>query len=371
MSFNKSLCVALGVLAATSVMAYEQSFETGTTVGDPLDLAGWGGYGTYSNTPAARVLNAGVPLTSESHNIHLAVDGWVTNTLPGTANSDAQLDMLVKVALPDEALSGMTDEDAKFAMAIDSNGELKYWNGNWTSLGTPAYEEGTWIRVAVIYDYAGKRCKVSVDGNPCVTATGYKAASGGTAGEGGPWYPLIKTASTISSLKVVGTTALDDVKVAYGPNSEYTPQYIDPTSGQSITVAKTPSEEGAADVAVPLSWFDKNNVTTNAVNAPDTSGMTIADKYVTGLDPNDGSKFEMAGMTMTKVGDVVKAVVTVPATTLAPGYTLKVQTKNGASGDWDAGTAPSAGGTATITLPSGSSNVSYFRMVVEPTASNP
>ena len=115
MSFNKSLCVALGVLAATSVMAYEQSFESGTTVGNTIEqspLPGWGGYGAYSNTTAeARTLVAGVPLTNATHDVHLAVDGWVTNTLDGTAG-DAQLDMLVKVAKPDEELSGMSDGEA-------------------------------------------------------------------------------------------------------------------------------------------------------------------------------------------------------------------------------------------------------------------
>ena len=58
MSFNKSLCMVLSALAVSSVMAYDESFETGTTVGDPLELAGWGGYGTYSNTTARTV---GIP----------------------------------------------------------------------------------------------------------------------------------------------------------------------------------------------------------------------------------------------------------------------------------------------------------------------
>ena len=171
MSFNKSLCMVLSALAVSSVMAYDESFETGTTVGDPLELAGWGGYGTYSDT-TARTLKAGTPLVSPTtHNIHLAVDGWVTNTLTGAQTGDAQLDMLVKVALPDEDLSGMSDGDAKFAMAIDRDGTLKYWTGTgWTALGSTTYGEGDWIRVAVVYNNGTtvKRCKVSVDGNACL-----------------------------------------------------------------------------------------------------------------------------------------------------------------------------------------------------------
>ena len=63
MSFNKSLCTVLGVLAISSVMAYEQSFESGTVGNEFTGLSGWGGYGTYSNT-TARSLAAGLPLTN-------------------------------------------------------------------------------------------------------------------------------------------------------------------------------------------------------------------------------------------------------------------------------------------------------------------
>ena len=73
MSLNKSLFTALGVLAISSVMAYEQSFESGTPGNEFTGLSGWGGYGTYSNT-AARTLAAGVPLTTANHAVHLAVD---------------------------------------------------------------------------------------------------------------------------------------------------------------------------------------------------------------------------------------------------------------------------------------------------------
>ena len=353
MSLNKSLFTALGVLAISSVMAYEQSFESGTPGNEFTGLSGWGGYGTYSNT-AARTLAAGVPLTSANHAVHLAVDGWVTNTLEGTANSDAQLDMLVKVAKPDEALSGMSDTEAKFAMAIDDDGTLKYWDGDsWESLGLSAFEENDWIRVAVIYDNAGQRCKVSVDGNACVTEDGYKAATG--SDKNGPWYPVLQTTTAISSLKVVGTTALDDVKVAYGSNSSYVPQYKD-ANGNDVVVDK-----GGVDV--PLAWFDQNNVATNATTAPDSSGMTIADKYQTGMDPNGNEKFELKSMSMTKSGETVTATITVPACT-PPSGSVKIQTTADKSGSWtDGATLDPGAESAQITL--GSGNVTYFRMVLD------
>jgi len=359
MSFNKSLCVALGVLAATSVMAYEQSFETGTTEGNPLDLAGWGGYGTYSNT-VDQTLAAGTPIAG-AHTKHLAVDGWVTNTLTGATETDAQLDMLVKVARPDEELSGMSDTEAKFAMAIDTNGLLKCWMNNaWVALSSTAFTEGQWIRVAVIYDKDGQRCKVSVDGNACVTANGFKAATG--ADTNGPWYPVIRTTTAISSLKVVGTTALDDVKVAYGSNSSYEPTYNDPSTGNPITTDMAAAS--GSDVAIPLAWLDKNNIDVTNPNAPDyaTSGMKVADKYQTGMDPNGGETFAMKSMTMTESAGTVTATVNVPACT-PPTGTVKIKTSADKS-SWSAGTAVDPGATS-VSVPLASGNVTYFRMVLD------
>lgn len=368
MSLNKSLCLALGVTAgmliATNAMAtdYAESFES-CAEGASLELAGWGGYGTYSNTTAeARTLLAGTPLvTPTTHNIHLAVDGWVTNTL--TTAGDAQLDMLVKVACPDEPLSGMSDTEAKFAMAIDQDGTLKYWDGDsWESLGLSAFTENTWIRVAVVYNNGTtvKRCKVSVNGNACVTPNGYTDATGSETG--GPWYPTLDQSMTqISSLKVVGTTALDDIKVTYETSSSYAPTYQN-ADGSVVTVSKTPAT-GAA-IAVPLGWFDQNNVATATNTATDGSGMTIADKYQTGIDPNSGEKFEMKSMSMTKDGSTVTAEITVPACNPPTGMgTVKIQTSADKS-SWSAGTAVDPGATsASVDLSSG--NVTYFRMVLD------
>ena len=358
MSLNKSLCTVLGVLAVSSVMAFEQSFEgEGIVVGNALELAGWGGYGTYSNT-VDQSLAAGVPI-SGAHTKHLAVDGWVTNTLTGATETDAQLDMLVKVARPDEELSGMSDTEAKFAMAIDTNGLLKCWMNNaWVALSSTAFTEGQWIRVAVIYDKDGQRCKVSVDGNACVTANGFKAATG--ADTNGPWYPVIRTTTAISSLKVVGTTALDDVKVAYGSNSSYEPTYNDPSTGNPITTDMAAAS--GSNVAVPLAWLDKNNIDVTVADAPDGSGMKVADKYQTGMDPNGGDAFVMKDMSMAIVSDTVKATVQVPACT-PPSGNVKIQTSTNKSSWTDGATLAPGATSAQLTLESG--NVTYFRMVLD------
>ena len=168
-----------------------------------------------------------------------------------------------------------------------------------------------------------------------------------------------KPRSDISSLKVVGTTALDDVKVTQVASSSYVPTYNDPTTDKPITVAKTGS---AGSVDVTLAWLDKNNVPADATDAADGSGMKVADKYALGLDPNNGSKFEMSDMTMAKDGNTVTATITVPACT-PPSGTVKIQTSADKS-NWKDGASLASGATsANVTLEDG--NVTYFRMVLD------
>jgi len=298
-------------------------------------------------------------LTNTTHNVHLAVDGWVTNTLDGTTG-DAQLDMLVKVAKPDEELSGMSDGEAKFAMAIDLDGKLKYYTGStWAALGDTVYTDDQWIRVAVVYDDNGQKCKVSVDGVACVTPGGYRTATTNVA-TGGAWYPLLNDATKISSLKVVGTTALDDIKVTYVSNSSYVPTYNDPSTGAPVTTNMVAAS--GSGVAIPLAWLDKNNIDVTVADAPDGSGMKVADKYQTGMDPNGGETFAMKDMSMEVVSSTVKATVTVPACTPPTGV-VKIQTSTNKSSWNDGATLDSGATSAQITLESG--NVTYFRMVLD------
>ena len=159
----------------------------------------------------------------------------------------------------------------------------------------------------------------------------------------------------IASLKVVGTTALNDVKVAYNSNSSYVPEYKD-ASGNDIVVAQT------GGVNVPMSWFDQNSIATNVTTATDGSGMTIADKYQTGMDPNGGETFAMKSMTMTESAGTVTATVTVPACT-PPTGAVKIQTSANKSAWTDGATLAPGATSAPVTL--GSGNVTYFRMVLD------
>lgn len=345
---RKSMFVALGAAAgvfggyADTPATLPQNFESADVDAAVTTLTGWTGYGTIEET-ASQTLSAGAPVSGD-HTKNLAVDGWVAADLTstGASTNDRQLDMLVKVARPDDALDGIGDADAKFALAIDTDGKLKYYTGSaWADLGFEAFGEGTWIRVAVLFDSAnGGKCKVSVNGEAATA-------------NNGPWYPVLKDTTTITSMKVVGTTALDDLVMGTTANSSYTPSYKD-ADGDDIVIAT-----GSTDV--PLAWYDKNNVPTSAAGgaAPDNSGMTTEQKFITG-SPLDGSKFELKAMTM-KVEGGVKATVTLPKFNVATGYTAKLQTSVDNSAWSDSGVAPVSNTAVDVPLSDG--NVTYFRLV--------
>ncbi len=117
-----------------------------------------------------------------------------------------------------------------------------------------------------------------------------------------------------------------------------------------------------SDVAIPLAWLDKNNIDVTVADAPDGSGMKVADKYQTGMDPNGGDAFVMKDMSMAIVSDTVKATVTVPACT-PPSGNVKIQTSTNKSSWTDGATLDPGATSAQLTLESG--NVTYFRMVLD------
>ena len=109
--------------------------------------------------------------------------------------------------------------------------------------------------------------------------------------------------------------------------------------------------------------LDKNNIDVTVADAPDGSGMKVADKYQTGMDPNGGETFAMKDMSMEVVSSTVKATVTVPACTPPSGSVVKIQTSANKSSWTDGATLAPGATSAQLTLQDG--NVTYFRMVLE------
>ncbi len=357
MSIKNSMIVALSVAvgtlgaygedASSSVAKSEQSFESFTTgTGVKEAITDWDGYGSIVEETLT-LPDAGAPIQG-NHTKNLAIEGWVTAplTVDNPTSGDRQLDMLVKVALPEDALEGMNDAEAKFAIAVDTDKHLKYYTGTeWKTLGYGELTENNWIRVAILFDSTNKKVKISVNGE---------------AAPSGPWFDLLnkETATTIASLKVVGTTALDDLVVKAGNTAEYKPEYKD-ASGNDVMIA---TGTGTETTNVPLAWFDKNNVPTSvAGGSPDESGMTTEDKYITGVAIGDNSKFELKTMSLKSDSGSVKAEVELPAFDVAPGYKAVLQTSSN-NKDWtdSAISGENSGKKVEVTLASG--NVTYIRL---------
>lgn len=353
MLFTKRMLMTLGVAAGAMVAAADevatmpQSFEGAEVDAAVTTLTGWAGYGTVVGTTDQGNLPAGAPLHEAAHTRHLSVDGWVTAAFDTTGSTDdRELEMLVKVAKPDEALSDMTDQDAKFALAIDTDGKLNYWTGEaWANLSETVYDDDDWIRVSIVYDGTKKKCKVSVDG---------KIAMNGTT----PWFNVLnQERATLSSMKVVGSTAIDDVTLAKTDVADYQPSFVGP-EGEI-------KQEGSQ---VTLAWLAVNDLPATQdvkATATDNSGLTYEQKFILGNKAKDGNKFELKSISMSKSDETVKVTIKAPTFgTPAAGFAAKIQTSvDGAA--WADGASVESGKDVVIDLPAGTAKVTKFRIVVK------
>ncbi len=260
-AFGATACLLMASTAFGTAIRSE-TFEGSNDVG-----AWTGGVAQEAGSPAG-VAPAGLPISSTAGAKVLSVTGSATNTV-GTTSGDTLVDMMVKVSIPDSALTELATGEggeavgAKFAVAVDTDGTFKYWNGAaWTTLSSTQYTEGAWVRLTMKFYYTKQTptCVVALNGNTCSEC------------------PLIATATTLASIEVKGSTALDEVLVT---QDNMDARFADSTATYG-------------DTGIKNSWLSKYNVPwSNATgNAPDytTSGLTVAQKYAFGLNPTDGSK---------------------------------------------------------------------------------
>lgn len=278
----------------------------------------WDGYGSVTNQDVGTgyTKSVGKPIAVATDKLYLSVDGSVTCTAATAVNKPATVDMMLQIAKPDEALalpSGETTSDIQIALGVDTNGTLKAYCKNrdnepgWYALGTTEYAEGEWHRVSFTFDYDHNTCQIRLDGEPLMTANGYLTSdpAGASAGTGS-WYKLnTTTVQKISSLKVVGSTAIDEVVVKYGEGlDEVQPPLAD--------------IDGSTASGVPYQWIAEQGITraqAEATTLPDNSGMSALEKYQTGLPVGDGKTYVITAMEMMGEGDNLKATLTVPAMT--------------------------------------------------------
>lgn len=326
-----ALCAGGVVLSAALTAA-----ETETTIvsqqfarvtGDLTQLGGdkpgtWEGYGSVTNQTAGYAKPAGVgsPINGSTDKLYLSVDGHVTCTAATTESKPATVDMMIQISRPDEALALPTGEkadDIQIAVGVETDGTLKAYCKNrngvtgWYALGETQYAEGAWHRVSFTFDYGHRTCQIRLDGEPLMTKNGYLTSDPeGASAAIGSWYKLnTATVQKLSSLKVVGSTAIDEVVVKYG-------------EGLGDVQPPLADGDGTTDSGVPYQWIAKQGITraqAEAATLPDNSGMSALQKYQTGLPVGDGKTYVITAMSMADENGKVWVTLTVPKMTPSEG----------------------------------------------------
>lgn len=333
-----ALCAG-GVVLSAALTAAETETETivsqpfETVTDDLTQLGGdkpgtWEGYGSVTNQSVGTgyAKSVGKPISgtneTDTHKLYLSVDGSVTCTAATEENKPATVDMMIQISRPDEALalpSGETTDGIQIALGVDTDGTLKAYCKNrenvtgWYALGTTEYAEGEWHRVSFTFDYTKQTCQIRLDGEPLMTTDGYLTSDPeGASAATGSWYKLNTATVKLSSLKVVGSTAIDEVVVKYGEGLG--------------DVLPSLADIGDSTGGVPNQWIAEQGVTrTVTEKAPDGSDMTVADKYKAGFNVADGKKLEITKMAVKTDGVELK----VPVAQSPDGYKNVIEVKNG------------------------------------------
>lgn len=284
--------------------------------------ATWGGYGSVTNQTAGYTKPKGVgsPIYDSTDKLYLSVDGHVICTAATAESKPATVDMMIQISRPDEALALPTGEkadDIQIALGVETDGTLKAYCKNrggvpgWYALGTTEYAEGEWHRVSFTFDYGNGTCQIRLDGEPLMTADGYLTSDPkGASAAIGSWYKLnTATVQKLSSLKVVGSTAIDEVVVKYG---------------EGLGDVQPPLADGGGSTAsgVPYQWIAEQGITraqAEAPTLPDNSGMSALQKYQTGLPVGDGKTYVITAMSMADENGKVWVTLTVPKMTPSEG----------------------------------------------------
>ena len=346
--------VALSALAAETVVV-QQPFATVT--GDLTQLGGdnlgtWEGYGSVTNQSVGTgyAKSVGKPIATATDTFYLSVDGSVTCTAATAENKPATVDMMIQISRPDEALalpSGETTDGIQIALGVETNGTLKAYCRNrgdepgWYALGTTQYAEGEWHRVSFTFAYTNQTCQIRLDGEPLMTADGYLTSDPeGASTDTGSWYKLNTTkVQKLSSLKVVGSTAIDEVVVKYG---------------EGLGDVQPPLADigGSTASGVPYQWIAEQGITRAMAegDAPDGTGMKVVEKYQAGFDVADGQKLEIKKMTMTADG----AQLVVPVAKAREGFKNVIEVNKGATNERV--DIPVGEGTVTVPVPAPNGN---------------
>ena len=322
-------------------------FETGTF--DSLSaFSGNGSIAAVTHSATSRPM----PAAGDTKVLEIAGTVVYTNATDFVNSANAsQVDFLFKVEPTDE-LEEITDGSVQVALAVGTNdvgsttAPIKLWSKE-TSAGAAGWQTilasattGSWIRATLVMDYDAGTCKVSFNND--FAATKYLANT--------PSQHYVK------SITMVGSTQVDELVITNASLAAYNP-YKD-AEGHDITV---PAAGGT--VAVTAKYLNDYGIKETEVDTVknETSGMTVAQKFVAGLDPNSDTKFELKTMELT----ASKATITFPGFKGNGKYTLKAgTTKGGSEVETAVSTQTSAEGegmnSAEITLTGHENQLIYF-----------
>ncbi len=309
MSKMKCFGVLAGCALATGALyaapAYQQTFDGSTTLPEK-----WTG-GTVtagSNYTFSAMSTAGLPLTNplpDPNNV-LVIEGnteYAHGSAIGSGGAPL-VDMMVQTARPDDELgfpSSETTDTIQIAVAVDSNGcfnaycQKKDNTVGWCKLSNTQYDATGWARVSFLFDYTNtpKRCQIRINGEPVMSPFGYLTASTSDGTADGAWYNLANAGSGVTSMKVIGCTAIDEVAL-YADSATYPLAGVSDASG------------------VPYAWYDQYGISWDASGEYDTSDMTAAEKFNACLSPFDGQKFEIKSVGVKDVSGTKTVTVAVP-----------------------------------------------------------
>ena len=365
-----ALCAVSAMGAATLI---GESFETPAAGTAVSTLTDWTGYGTVTaSNYVAAVPEVGRPIDAATSNNVLVVEGRVARATTTTASKPTTVDMMVQIATPDDALAfptGTTESDIQIAVGVETNATLKVFCKNktgtagWYALGTTPYDVGSWHRVSFTFDYANtvkKLCQIRVDGDPILTANGYFSNdTSKNVGADGSWYVLNAGLTSLTNVQVIGSTAIDELLVKYDDAATSVDDVL-----PVIADADGTTDAASTGVAVKNDWIEQQGITRAAVianeAAPDSSGMTIAQKYAAGYDVADGKKFGLQDMTLSGSDVTLKF----NSANIPTGYKYVVETSTDGTTftTADKDVTGATDGTKALTGELSGGNVKYYRL---------
>jgi hypothetical protein len=174
----KMLLAGVAVVAMTSstfaavTVPWSDSFESYTDGADIGTNAAGGWYAeaevalaTTSDNPTGYY--AGYPITNDTHNVTMAFDGTVSNSITGVATEGVYVDFLVQPTFWDEDDAPAVPDNSQVAMYFDTNGYANVYHGYisvggaettnlWTQINCANIDSistGDWVRVTYKMNY--------------------------------------------------------------------------------------------------------------------------------------------------------------------------------------------------------------------------